>query len=236
MKKELVVSKSNALARSIQTLDITEAKIIEYCLSNIYYKEKVTVEDRYTVNVEAMATHFNMDRSQAYKELKRIAVSIRGKDIRFPEYANSTVTVVTSWISSVYYNDAEAYLAIKFSEDIIPYISGDAIQSNFTTYKLEEVNFKYTFSNRIFNLCKSYAHKHANHRFDTNIKELREFLSIQDHEYPSWGNLKVALNRSIDEINLKTSIHIDMTERKVNGRTYHIGFIMIPKETEDKND
>jgi plasmid replication initiation protein len=232
MKESLIVSKSNALARSIQELDVTEAKIIDYCLSNIYFKEKVTAEDKYTIDVDDMATHFKMDRSQAYRELKRIALSIQGKSIKFPEFNNTNFTIVTSWVTSVGYEDATASLYIRFSVDIIPYISGESIRANFTSYALSEVaNFKYIYSNRLYNICKSYAYANASFKFCTTVTELREFLSIGDTKYKLYADFKRVLQRSIDEINNKTSLNVEMLERKINGRTQGIVFLMSHKPT-----
>ncbi len=228
MKEVLVVSKSNVLARSIQTLDVTEAKVIEYCLSNIFYKEEVTVDSRYTVDIDAMARHFGMDRSQAYKDLKRIAISIRGKDIRFPEYAGTGLGVITSWVTSIYYNDELEQLELRFSQDIIPYISGKGVLANFTTYSLKEVaDFKYIYSNRLYNLCKSYSHLG---KYATNIIELRDFLSLSDGKYKLYADLKRVVQRSIDEINSKTSLTVELLERKVGGKTYHLVFTIANKQ------
>lgn len=236
-KEVLVVSKANILARGTSTLDVVEAKVIEYCLANVHFTEKFTQEMLFKVDIDDMSKHFCMDRSNAYKELRRIAISISNKTIKIPNFWQPDKEVATHWLQSVIYNDAKETLELRFSFDVIPYLTGEAIRRDFTTYLLEEVaHFRGLYCNRIYNLCKSHAFKAT---FEISLSELREFLAIEVDKYPNWGDLKIVLNRTIKEINEKTSLKIELLEAgKTRGRVSMLEFRIkvAKKETKLKGD
>jgi plasmid replication initiation protein len=222
-KKSLVISKANTLARSSSTLDLTETKVVEYCLANIHYTEDFKQDKLFRVDVDIMSKHFNMDRSLAYRELKRIAISIMSKTIKIPNFEKPEDNVLTHWVSSVIYNDNTEKLELRFSHDVIPYLTGEAIRNNFTSYALEDVaNFRGLYCNRLYNLCKSHAFKGV---FEITLPELRTFLDISDEKYPSWGDLKRVINKTIEEIREKTGLNITMIEAgKLKGRVNLLEF------------
>lgn len=224
-KQALVVSKANVLARGTSTLDVVEAKVIEYCLSNIHYTEKFTQDMLFKVDVDAMSEHFGMDRSLAYRELRRIAISISNKTIKIPNFWLPEKEVATHWLQSVIYNDETESLDLRFSYDVVPYLTGQAIRREFTTYLLEDIaQFRGLYCNRLFNLCKSHAFKGS---FEITVKELRDFLAIEDTKYPNWGDLKIALKRTMKEIEEKTFLKIGMVEAgKCRGRVSLLEFRM----------
>lgn len=226
-KKSLVVSKSNTMARSCSTLDATEVKVVEYCLSTIYYEDKLTEETLFKVDVNTMADHFGMDRSQAYREIKRITTSILGKTIKIPKFLEPEYTVATSWFQSVVYNDKTEELHLRLSFDVVQHLTGTAIRRDFTSYLLQEIaKFRGVYTNRLYNLCKSHAYKGS---FEIQLTELRGFLDIKDTEYKSWGNLKVILKRTIEEINEKSSLEVVMFEAgKSKGKVSLLEFRMKP--------
>lgn len=222
-KQSLVVSKANVLARGTSTLDVVEAKVIEYCLANIHFTEKFTQDMLFEVDVDAMSKHFSMDRSNAYKELRRIAISIKNKTITIPNFWFPEKVVATSWLQSVIYNDTKETLELRFSYDVVPYLTGQAIRREFTTYLLEDVaQFRGLYCNRLYNLCKSHAFKGI---FSITLAELREFLAIEEGKYPSWGDLKIVIKRTIKEIEEKTLLKIELIEAgKTKGRVSLLEF------------
>jgi plasmid replication initiation protein len=224
-KEALVVSKANILARGTSTLDVVEAKVIEYCLANIHFTEKFTQEMLLKVDVDAMSKHFGMDRSLAYREIRRIAISISNKTITIPNFWQPEKEVATHWLQSVIYDDGKETLELRFSFDVIPYLTGQAIRRDFTTYLLEEVaQFRGLYCNRLYNLCKSHAFKGS---FEISLAELREFLAIEDSKYPNWGDLKIVLNRTTKEINEKSSLTLQMVEvGKTKGKVSLLEFRM----------
>lgn len=222
-KESLVVSKANQLARSASTLDVVETKVIEYCLANIHFTEEFEQDKLFKIDVDAMSKHFGMDRSLAYRELKRIAISIHSKTIKIPNFWLPEDNVLTHWVQSVIYNDATEKLELRFGHDVVPYLTGDAIRRDFTSYALEEVaKFRGLYCNRIYNLCKSHAFKDT---FEITVAELRDFLAIENNKYHNWGDLKIVLNRTIKEINEKTSLKIELLEAgKTRGRVSLLEF------------
>jgi plasmid replication initiation protein len=174
----------------------------------------------FEVDVDAMSKHFNMDRSLAYRELRRLAISISNKTIKIPNYWIPEEAVATHWFQSVIYNDKTEKLCLRFSYDVIPYLTGEAIKSNFTTYLLEDVaKFRGLYCNRVYNLCKSHAFRG---KFTITVMELREFLDIEDGKYPNWGDLKIVINKTLKEVSEKSPLKVEMIELKKVQRKVHL--------------
>ena len=232
MKQSLIISKANQLARSSSNLDLMETRVIEYCLSHIHFTENITSDDIFKVDVDAMSKHFGLTRSNAYRDLKQVAISIMTKTVQIPFFWLPADNVITHWVSSVIYNDATEKLELRFSKDIIPYISGAAIKRDFTTYSLTEVaKFRGFYCVKLYNLCKSHAFKGT---FEIGLAELRDFLAIEDNKYPNWGDLKIVLTRTIKEINEKTSLKLELKEAgKTRGKVSLLEFKMLVKEKKD---
>lgn len=223
MKQALIISKANQLARSSSTLDLMETRVIEYCLSNLHFTENITSDDTFKVDIDAMSKHFDMNRSNAYRDLKKVALSLMTKVVHIPYFWHPNNNVATQWVSGVVYNDTNEVLELNFSKFIIPYISGAAIKREFTTYSLTDVSkFRKLYSIKLYNLCKSHAFKCS---FQISLVELRDFLAIEDTKYPNWGDLKIVLNRTIKEINEKSSLAVEMVEAgKTRGKVSLLEF------------
>jgi len=223
MKQSLIISKANQLSRSSNDLDLMETRVIEYCLSNVHFTENLSTDDIFKVDIDIMSNHFGLTRSNAYRDLKQVAVSIMNKTIKIPNYWKPEDNVLTHWVSSVIYNDNTEKLELRFSKDVIPYISGESIKKNFTTYSLTDVaSFRGFYCVKLYNLCKSHAFKGV---FEITLPELREFLDISDEKYPSWGDLKRVINKTIEEIRGKTGLNITLIEAgKLKGRVNLLEF------------
>jgi len=103
------------------------------------------------------------------------------------------------------------------------------LNKDFTTYSLTEVaKFRGFYCVKLYNLCKSHAFKGS---FQISLAELRDFLAIEGNKYPNWGDLKIVLNRTIKEINEKSSLKLGMVEAgKTKGKVSLLEFRMKVKE------
>lgn len=227
-KQSLVVSKSNALARSGNNLELVETQVIEYCLSTLYKEDTPTTETLFEIDVETMGRHFGMDRSQAYRELKKVFENIMTKQLVFPAGKEVGDMIRTTWVSSIHFNDLKNGLKIRFSQDIIPHITANAVRKNFTSYKLEEVaGFKNKYSTILYNFCKSYNHERENWTTRViSINELRNLLFINENEYVLWGTLKKTILKSLKEITEKGKLKIEIEEKKVGKKVVGLYFRM----------
>jgi len=212
--KSLVVSKSNALARAGNNLELIEAKVIEYCLSTLYKDDVVTEDTLFEVDIEVMGEYFGLLPSNAYRELKKVFENILDKKVTFPTLSGEE-TVITHWITSVIYNDRCNGLKLRFSKDIVPHISKEMLKKNFTMYKLEDVaGFKCKHSVILYNFWKSYAHDKAKWQTPTiSIEDLRKMLYVGEEEYVLWGTFKKMILKSQDEIE-KRGLKVEMIEKK----------------------
>ena len=226
-KQSLVVSKSNMLARSGNNLELIETKVIEYCLSTLYKEDRPTTETLFEIDVEAMGEHFGILPSNAYRELKKVFENIMEKKLVFPASAAGDM-ILTTWVSAIHYNDLKNGLKIRFSEDVIPHISADALRKNFTAYKLEDVaGFKNKYSTILYNFCKSYAHDKAEWKTKPiSLEEFRKLLFINENEYVLWGTLKKTIIKSLKEINEKGSLKVEMFEKKAGKKVWGVWFTM----------
>jgi plasmid replication initiation protein len=238
MRKSYIVSKSNKLARTGNDFSLQEARMVEYCLSTLYMKDKVTADTIFEIDVEAMGRHFGISKSNAHRELKKALIAIASRRIIFTAETDSDEwTVNTTWISAVYHNDKKDGIRIQLSPAILPHICGEGIKKNFTTYKLEDISkFKSSYSIILYNFCKSFAHKYANFTAKITVAELKEKLDIHEGEYKLFGGFSRMLKQCIQEIEEQTGLCIRMKYGKTAKEVTELEFIMSHKPTEVLHD
>lgn len=221
--QSLIVTKANELAQAGNDLTLVEAKVLEYCISTIFKDQVITAKDIFEVDVNHLSGVFNMDKSQAKRELTQLLTGLLTKVVKLDL---SGEKVNFQWLSAVRSNGLGSGLHIQFNPVICDYLNPARLsQGKFTTYPLEHIaHFKYNFSLAIYNLCKSNNYKGAGFQTTLTVTEFREFLFLKDSEYALWGDLKRQVVKCLTEIETKTGLKITLEERKVGKRVKQVIF------------
>lgn len=223
--KKLVVSKSNELVRSPSRLTLIEHRFLATCIGQIFKDDVISVETTFEINLEEFAEIFGIEKDTAYREFKKIALSLREKSIEVKEFGNSNFTVITSWVNAVKYDDSGQRLIVRFAEEIIPHIS--QLKGNFIRYNVGDIaQLTSPYAIKLFELLKSYNHKGERFQLNITIEELKSILGVEDGKYSLFGGFNRMLLGCLKEIEAYNGLRCRIIPQKVGKAGKKVGSLV----------
>ena len=215
-KGELVV-KSNQVVEASYRLSVLEQRVLISAIAKIPKQIAVTDDEIYTVSTYDLQS-IGVHEKTAYKELKLAVERLYERSINFIDGNGSKIR----WVQRIDFNDSKSEIAIRFSKDILPYISN--VKANFTQYLLSDVaTMKSAYSFRLYELVAQY--KNIGKRL-IGIDDLRLMLDV-GKRYKTTGNLIAwVIQPSIDEINEVTNLTVTVEPKKTGRKYTHLEFII----------
>jgi plasmid replication initiation protein len=215
--KALTVVKSNKVVEASYKLTLAEQRILLACIAKIKSKE-VTLEDNY-FEISAMEIVDLVGLKQTspvYEALEEASMQLSKRQIIIndPDPDNpKTKKRVMNWISSIDYQPGEGKVIIRFTNEMIPYLSN--LSNKFTQYKLKNVmQFKSTYSIRIYEMLMQWS---STGKREVEIEWLKKQLQIGD-SYLRMIDFKTnVINVAMSEINKHSDIWVKYTAAQ--GRT-----------------
>ena len=219
-KNELVV-KSNQVVEASYRLSVTEQRVLLSAIAKIPKQVEVSDDVIYTVNVQDL-NKIGIHEKASYRELKLAVDRLYERSINFIDGTTSKIR----WVQRIDFNDSKSEIAIRFSKDILPYISN--VKENFTQYLLADVaTMRSAYSFRLYELLAQY--KKIGKRL-IDIDELRIMLDV-GKRYKTTGNLIAwVIQPSIDEINEVTNLTVTVEPKKTGRKYTHLEFIIKVKD------
>lgn len=219
-KGELVV-KSNQVVEASYRLSVLEQRVLISAIAKIPKQIAVTDDEIYTVSTNDLQS-IGVHEKTAYKELKLAVERLYERSINFIDGSGSKIR----WVQRIDFNDSKSEIAIRFSKDILPYISN--VKANFTQYLLSDVaTMKSAYSFRLYELVAQY--KNIGKRL-IGIDDLRLMLDV-GKRYKTTGNLIAwVIQPSIDEINEVTNLTVTVEPKKTGRKYTHLEFIIKVKD------
>lgn len=221
---ELVISKDNYVTKSNALIEAkyssesaTELKLIQTVFSNIQPLDKFT--STYVFPIKQFLDLLGLKGNSGYAELKKITFNLFKKPISI---TIDSVTTQLTWFSMVQYNDGKGTITIEINPFWEKYLI--ALTGRYTSYKLFNItNLKSMYSMRIYEILKSHAFRGRTRVI--SIKELREKLGIEDHQYPLYANLKQKIILLAQkELKEESDIYFEFSEIKVGRKVDSIEF------------
>ena len=124
-KKELVV-KSNQVIEGSYRLSVVEQRVILSAIAKIPKMCEISDNEIYTVSVhdlQALGVH----EKTAYRDLKEAVNRLYERSVSV-EYEDKLRKM--RWVQTVEFTDTQGVVALRFSKDILPFISN--VRANFT--------------------------------------------------------------------------------------------------------
>jgi len=227
--KQLVV-KSNELVEAHYRLSLNEQKIILAMISRIKPDDKDFTPIRFTV--EELTTMLDVSGGAYHTEIRKLANSLRHKDLHFYNQAEDSYLDV-GWVSSSKYYAGKGYITLRFDPDLKPYLL--QLKERFTAYQLQNVmRLDSSYSIRIYELLKQYG-KIGKREF--TVMELRKVLGIPDDQYPFYANFrKRILLTAQKELSAKTDLQFTFDEKKTGRAVTSLRFHVTTRLTEPPQD
>lgn len=197
-------------------LTLQDERAINVCLGKRYKKELLDKDIFYDVDVNDYAERCNLQKHQAYKDLREVATSLRKATVIIPQEKGKGIEV--GWVHQIYYDDINHTLAIKWHELMIPFISGfkhgnyTVLHENIT--KLKSINTLW-----MYEILKSESYKGI---YEVSLIELQERLNVS---YKLFGDFRVKLLEvSVRDINLITDLQVTYSFKKTARKVDRIVF------------
>ena len=228
--KALTVVKSNKVVEASYKLTLMEQRILLACIAKIKSKEVLLEDNHFEISAMEIVDLVGLNHaSRAYEALEEAAnqLSKRQVIINNPDTDKpKTKRLVINWISSIYYQPGEGKVIIRFTHDMIPYLSN--LSSNFTQYKLNNVmQFKSTYSIRIYEMLMQWK---STGKREIEVEWLKKQLQVENC-YPLIADFKKwVINSSVLEINKHADIWVKYTQRKAGRTITHFIFNFGEKE------
>ena len=158
------VTMSNRLARSAQSLSLSEKRIVALALSSEDSKSisrlvEASTDRGWKTKVKAVdyAKAFNIDANTAYDQLKAAADRLFERQVTY-EDKNTRGKARTNkfrWVSLAQYTVGDGLIELNFTPEIAPHLLG--LRSHFTSYKLKHAaSFQSIYAWRLFEVLESW--------------------------------------------------------------------------------
>ena len=220
---KLIAVRSNFLIEASYRLTLQEQRFMLCAIGKIDPYESVPT--KLTITADEFFQAFPaMGIENKERELKKAVDQLWDRSIIVKDPKQ---TEEFRWIQSrIKYHKGEARVTVKFADDIKKYLT--QLSSQFTQVALNNVaNLSTTYSIRIYELCQQFI-KAGERTVDLN--DLRGWLDCKD-TYAQYRDFnKRVLKPSIDELNKKSNLDIEIMTHKKGRRITSISFIFKQKK------
>jgi len=231
---EANVVKSNALIEASYRLTAQEQRILLSAMSQIQAGEEITDQVMYSISAQDISDLTGIKKDNLYKKLEEAALRLKRREIRIPYEPNGQgkkpEVLVTSWLQSIRYIPKTGTVQIRFSHDVLPYIS--QLKNQFTIYKLKDIA-KLTSSHaiRLYELLIQW--KSAGSR-TVEIDWLKDSFLLNG-KYSSIKDFKArVVEPAVQQINLETNLFVNWEQKKTGRKVTHLIFTFGLKEEPKK--
>ncbi|MEA3643315.1 MAG: replication initiation protein [Lamprobacter sp.] len=223
-EQQAQVYKSNALVEASYRLSVAEQRIVLACNAQVRHDQQITDELLYSITATEFANLSGTSSKQAYRELEQAAMRLSRREVWLVERPNGNgaheETLVTRWVQSVRYVRKSGCIRLRFSRDMLPYLS--QLTEQFTRYALGDVaRMTSAHAIRLYELLAQWREKGSR---EVEIDWFRKALQIEDR-YPAIKDLKKrVLEPAIEQINTYSPLRVRWSQRKTGRRVTHLIF------------
>ena len=215
MKKNELVSKSNALIQASYTLNLVAQRLIVLAIIKARNQGNLSqVGGIHRITAIEYQTHFGCALPMAYESLKSACESLYNSDFVWigEDEQGDLQKTNTRFVQQATYNDGKGYVEVMFSNGIIPLIT--RLSKEYTEYELIQIrNLNSVYALRIFEMLMQW--QTVGRTPVIAIGDLRDRLGIAVHQYKLMSNLKMrVLDLAVNEINEHTDITVKYKQHK----------------------
>lgn len=211
--KDLVV-KSNKLVQALQTLSLTETRLLQLAIVDARETgQGLSTDEPLELNATRYAQAFNVSPDAAYLAL------IEAEDSLFKRkftITNEDGTLTKSrWIQDANYRKGEGRILVTLTRVVIEHVTKiDGFEQYFTSYHLKKTSdFKSVYAVRLYELLMQWKSVGKTPIFELN--KFRNQLGIGVNEYTRMEAFKRrVLDIAIDQINESSDITVKYEQHK----------------------
>ncbi|HFC3138081.1 TPA: replication initiation protein [Neisseria gonorrhoeae] len=211
MTNDLTVHKANNFVQASYSMTLDEMRILALTLG--VFNPKNPSKRGFDFTVADFCKSFpDVNPDIAYTQVRNAVLKISKRWVTLVDNEHELTEVALIHKRSYFKKEGRFY--IEFHDELIPYIS--ELHDNYTKYKLINIGaLGSTHAIRLYELCSQY--RDTGWR-QTSVEDIKSWLSISD-KYPLFKDFKKrVLTPSINEINVKSDLLVDVEPIK-RGRT-----------------
>jgi plasmid replication initiation protein len=212
-----LVVQDNMFVHASYEMTSLEQKLLMILISTI--KKGDTKTYTTTFRVRDIADLMNISVEPLYRDLPKACRSLMKKiiEIKQPNGDWEMFSIVTY----AKHQKKEGSIMMKINEELEPYLI--QLEDLFTSFKLANVlDLTSKYSIRIYQLSKSSLFKHE---VAYTLEEFKKILKLNQKSYDRFNNITSrVLAPSIEEINLKTDLHVDYEVLKLGTKAVGVKF------------
>ncbi len=224
-----LVVKHNKLIEFKGRLTTNELKLLSLIIVEVRGEQKSQFKE-YEIDVSLLRE--STQHKDFYNYMKEVATRLEDRKILVEGINKDNKRYFTTirLIHKPHFVEGSDKLNISIDKDLVPYIFD--LKKEFTRYQIENIlELKSSYAVRIYELLKQYENIGKR---EITVKELREFLGIEDDEYPRFYDFeRRILKVAEEEINECTDIRVSYEKIKKGRRINSILFTIEAKEVDE---
>jgi len=221
-----VVAKDNELIEQMAKFELSELRLIAYCLA--HYDSRKAENRLFRARVDDLTSLFPIDKKSAYAVIRKTMIGLGKKPLEIRE---NSKRYYWNWFSGFCYDEGTGEFEFKITPEIQPYLL--KLEGSFTRYRLGDVyQFKAASTWKLYELLKRWLKAGS---WETELDELRLLLGVAG-KYPRWSSLdQWILKPTTAEINKTSDIRVSYNKLKRGRRIVGLIFEIRPNRPEDAN-
>lgn len=185
MNNKLTIYKDNKIVEASYRLTLNEQRLVLACIGQVNSFEALAATNRFDVSVSDFSTLFGITEKRAYRELKSVINTLYERSITIMDERSVTGKATFRWISAKYHDLVKQTIGLRFSPDILPYLS--KLESAFTKYQIQYVSgMKSVYSMRIYEMLVQWR---TTKSVAITIASMRHQLQL-DGKYPAFADIE----------------------------------------------
>ncbi|MDD3005854.1 replication initiation protein [Flavobacterium sp.] len=188
------------------------------------YLQPQDLQREHLLKAKDLHETFNLDLRNSYVKLRNTCKKLMKTSVII-EFKDSEKTREINVCSMAEYNPKEGSISIKFTDDIMPYLS--QVKEKFLLYNLKEIaGFRSLYTTRLYELLQEF--KETGWMLKS-IDQLRNALGVNKDSLRIYNNFKrKAIIHACNEINEEYNFNLRFEEIKEGRKVIAIKFIFKP--------
>lgn len=219
-----IVAKGNELIGHMAKYELSELRLIAYCLA--HYDSRKDDDRTITATVDDLKNLFKMTTKDAYGVVRQAVRAVNRKP-----FAIETDRTEEEWyiFTGFRYYKNEGYFEFKISPEAQPFLL--ELKGNFTRYRLGDVyQFRAASTWKLYELLKRWL---SAGRWEIELDELHLMLGVAG-KYPRWSNFRQwVIDPATAEINDLSDITVEYHQEKRGRRVIGLVFKVRSKRKDD---
>ena len=184
------------------------------------YLQPEQLQREHVLTAKEFSEVFNTDIDNSYRYLAKAINKLMKTDIKIERPENQSIVMINV-CSKAEYIKREGYVTIKFTDDIMPYLS--QVRKKFVLYNLKEIaNFGSLYTTRLYELIQEF--KETGYMIKS-VDKLREIFAV-GNSFKRYNDFKrFTFDHACKEINDHYKMNLGYEELKEKRKVVAIKFV-----------